>query len=525
MKKSTIIEYLNKKFYLSILSVLLIFCITLYFRWPTKPYPALWLDEAWRVVSILKIQSISDLIPYMIKGHQLLASEWVLAKTSIFVLGINEFSFRIIPCLLSGFTAIFIFFVTRKFTNIFFGILAGLLYATGPDFITLTREFKPYALDGFLMLLTYILSFYYQRKTRLIDIIFICSLIIYSVSSWTAIVIFPGILLYLLIDNKRIDLKIFATYIVCGLLYYYYFVSASTNSSSANMLLDFWGPFIINNWASVSSHFNNGFDYEKYILPIPWFFSIISILFLAPIISFFKKDNLWPLLTIPLALNIILSAFGKQAIFTRLTYYLYILTIIAVIYCIDNICALLASGSTKLWLHGFSNKSRYLINTTSIKNFYIIICLIFLVVSSIGKFNLILNSRNYPDDQGYASLEILNKEFQDGDILAFDRALSTWTYFTLTNQVKNIFLSDKSRAIYTPDTHMGDPITLCNNMKKELTGKTYKRLWFFAAQHWPRDYLIPVFNRFGKAEIILNMNSQALIMITQIKNKDIDCNF
>lgn len=82
---SKILEYLNK-YYLNILSGLLIFCITLYFRWPTKPSPALWLDEAWRVVNILKVQSINDLIPYMVKGYQLLASEWILAKISIFFL-------------------------------------------------------------------------------------------------------------------------------------------------------------------------------------------------------------------------------------------------------------------------------------------------------------------------------------------------------------------------------------------------------------------------------------------------------
>jgi len=460
----------------------------------------------------------------MVKGYQLLASEWILAKISIFFLGVSELSFRIIPCMLSGFTAIFIFIFSYRFTNIWFGILAGLLYAIGPGFVTLTREFKPYALDGFLMLSAYILASYYQRKTRLTDIFFICLLIIYSVFSWTAIVILPGIFLYLLIDNKRIDLKIFVIYLLCGSLYYYYFVSVSVGSSSANDLLRFWGPFIINSWASVNFQFNNGFDYEKYII-IPWYFSIISILFLAPIISLLKKDNLWPLLTIPLTLNIILSVLGKQAIFTRLTYYLYILTIIAIIYCIDNMCALLANRSTKLWLRGFANKPWLLIDTALIKNFYIAICLTFLIILNIDKFNSILNSRNYPVDQGYAALEILNKEFQDGDILTLDTALSTWTYFALTNQVKNRFLSDKSKTIYTPDTGRGDPTTLCNSMKKNLAGRNYKRLWFFAAHNWPREYLIAVFNRFGKAKIVLNINSQALIMIAQTKNKNIDCNF
>lgn len=476
-----------------------------YARWPDKPAPALWLDEAWRALSLTSTKGWLSFIDYMKpKSEFLQLSEWVLGKTGLLLFGPEELAFRIWPLLFAILSIVGAFLLIRQLRFQSLAPLAAIMIAFSWAFIYHSREFKPYSMDLALSILS--LWAFIRALEKDHYLLYFVLLSLYALSSLTFVFVFPSLFIVHLILKRPKKISDIAIYIIPGLLFvfaYFGFLRIQSIGTTSN----FWASHYLTDWNSIKLNFSRFPTYMDGWSVIGWLPVTLLYAVLLPVASIIRKDARGLLFLLPFLFIAVASAFKIYPIFDRPSYFLYGLIHCGAVFGLGLYLDLICSKQPK-WVDAIGTG-------------------ITLIVSGILLFNGTLwgdikHGKQWPPDTGRYAMTTMAAKVQPGDELFINAA----AYYTFKFYQPQLLpdghpLHDLN---ISPASLLNDSSTesLCRSMKSTCghlnPGDT---AWFFNS-YTPDTHnrFLAVLEPYGEVEIVIGSTFQSLIRFSPTRELD-----
>lgn len=306
---------------------------------------SLWLDEAYLAYYVLT-KTYTDLTGAINGIYAPLPFLW-LAKFSATILGIHEYSLRLLP-LFAGLISLPLFY---RFLLYFFkpkiASVALLLFALNDSLIYYSSDFKQYSLDVMIALVIYMTIFKYIKSSKNISTVIFTSIVI-SLSLWfsqPAVFVVAGtaatLLLSALVKKNLSDLKKGLIISISSLfsfsLYYFFFLRLSLSDQK---LMTFWNtsflPFPPRSATDLDFYMQAAYSiFNEHLLGLNFFY-IGVIFFIGGCFILFRRNRFYfCLLLLPLLLTAMASMMRLYLFTDRFLLFLIPSLLITLNYAVD----------------------------------------------------------------------------------------------------------------------------------------------------------------------------------------------
>ncbi|MCG8589389.1 MAG: glycosyltransferase family 39 protein [Proteobacteria bacterium] len=309
---------------------LLLLAVAAWLRWPASPPAALWNDEAWRALEVVRVGTPAGLVAYAQEtGFPLLLPGWILGKLGVLLFGLDEWAFRLWPLVFGVLGVWGAFRLAERLAGPGAGLVAAALVALGPGFVTHAREFKPYALDVCLTFfwLHAALAPSRRRGPPLAVTLFGLAT---ALGSLAFVFLYPGVLALRFFHRRERKLRHLVVLALPGVVFLaYYALVLGPQTGGARALQAFWEPFYLNSWASLQFLVREAPRALGFFSVLGWLPVAVGALGLFPFVARKRRDGWLWLFGVPVACQVAFSALGLYPLLGRGSLHLYGLLIVA----------------------------------------------------------------------------------------------------------------------------------------------------------------------------------------------------
>lgn len=320
-----------------------------------------WVDEVWRAQQILHASDYKELQEGNYYGAEAPVqwSEYLFGKVGLQLFGTNEFAFRVWPLMFSLCSLLLFFYISFSILSPSWALCALFLFSISIGQVEHAHEFKPYAFEVFMALLSLAIGLWIDQyeNTKSIDdercnninrnwLFVICFALIAVLTNLLAFFFFlPCFLLYrcnvINVYYRRISYPaifclcvLFFVCSVCALWYYGGYILQLRDNS----IFAFWNGFYLGdteNWPDVFTDtipytmYRYVFSYSNVVKTSIAFsiFCMACVLIIGPVCMWYRSSMLFVFVSIPLFVQIVLSLLCIYPFFSRVSafYYSYVL--------------------------------------------------------------------------------------------------------------------------------------------------------------------------------------------------------
>lgn len=386
----------------------LVFLLAGYARFPDFPQPYFWLDEAWRVHSIVSTRTFIEYLEYIRDNHLIVSfGDWFFGKVGVSLFGFSEFSFRFWPFLFSLLSILgMIVFLVRCGTPT--GALASaFIVAAGYGFIYHAREFKPYNLDFALMVWSFAAALYWaERPSRLRLATLVLSLVLMALFSLTFAFIYPGIILYYAYRSNNLRNSNLASIAAMLAPTALFLLNVAVIVEYSGATRDFWSEYYLSSLERIPFLISQGARFfERFLGPV-WSVAV-EFYFIAAIVSLRRKDGVIFLMLPPFVLLVVMSILGLYPLFGRPSFFLYGILALSFGYVVGHILELLP-GKPAFLQRRAVREGLSMAMTLGMIAYYI---------GSGALENNVAAAKRWPMEQGNEAFKVLKEEYRDGDAI------------------------------------------------------------------------------------------------------------
>ena len=427
-------------------------------------------------------------------------SEWVFGKAGLLLFGNFELAFRIWPLLFSliGICGIY-FFLLRCSTQLSAQV-AILLIAIGSGFIFHSREFKLYTLDLAITAWTLYIAFRKEGEAKKSnDCFLVIVLSLFALTSPVFIFLLPAVAVYRFFHLKKRAIRdslILVFPVALFIAIYFLFLKPQNPGGTVR----FW-----------TQYYPNSIDNINFLLTIfkrdsKSFLSlnagIVSFSYLVCLLFFSvrKKDGIWLLLLTPFLVHVAVAFFGGYPLFGRSSYFLYGILTIAVAYNLGSIAEFAASRTP--------------IKEKTMGVAAMVTLIVFLLWQDVIPGNIV-QSGNWPTQQGRKVLTVLNSEIAKGDVVKFNYG----SYYTLLLYKDKVFNDNENLKSFSPlrshSLNDKSPESLFKSFLKQSSEISVgSRVWFISThvQNAFNNYSA-LFRQIGSVNVVVRGAREALILL------------
>lgn len=307
--------------------------------------PSMWHDEcalAWNV----RFKSFTELfgiLRFMQMGPPMFL---VSSKVFINIFGYSEIVYRLVPFISGSASIVLFYFLSKKcFQTKLAIIMALILFSINVPLINYSFEFKPYEIDVFLTILSFLIFInLYKRfgETKVIELILYAAYFV--ICPWFSIVsVFTvaGGFLSLIIRNFRTNFKNIFLFLlpvaVSYLIFLKNYVITNYNDSTGKSMLSYWASGFLNR--DFSNFLSLIIENIKYLFYPAQFVLLILILIASGVILFFKEkiNNFIEVFAYSFLFIMIFAYFHIYPFQGRLTLYLMPIIIILIVKSLDYV--------------------------------------------------------------------------------------------------------------------------------------------------------------------------------------------
>lgn len=288
--------------------------------------PSLWFDEVALAMNVIDKTVLGCFGPLLLTQA---APPLFLILTKIFVkiFGLHDFSFRIVS-FLASIASVFLFYAVVKeyFEKNWTRVVALFIWATSVQLLTYTKEFKPYSLDVFfvLLLLIFFLKYNPEKYTYKKNMFLGTALAVVPWFSFGALFVMASYLFISLLKYFKSNLKKFLLFALPQLIsifvYGIFLHRFYTNSGMNNC----WESFFVETNSSIHSFLslialNFRIYYTQTTIPL----LLVILIVVSSFLIFRKAKDKCAFLVLPVLLIMVLHLFKIYPFFGRVILFLY----------------------------------------------------------------------------------------------------------------------------------------------------------------------------------------------------------
>ncbi|MCB0335622.1 MAG: hypothetical protein KDD62_04930 [Bdellovibrionales bacterium] len=337
-------KVLKTGYFILILSVIFLGTYTRIGPQLTRDY---WIDEIWR------ISEISNTFAYSNVTQPVNVGDFYLTKAVWSLLGEQEVTSRLVPCVASILTLILLGWYSWNHFSPPVAVLITAIAATAPGMIEHGYEFKPYSLETLMCVISLIVFSKRNARSRLrlpFQLFFLTLLIALAFSTVPFLSFLFIFALFSTLKESRSQLiKVGGLAILLGLaVSSYRYVSFMTPLSAQHGMWKFWQPYYLQDLEQVKF-----FVFDRlpellswYVLPIPGLTQLPGLLVLvvtllictiSVLITLADRNSFFVWIFFPPLVMMLLAVFGKYPFGTRVSAFYYPILLLSLGYFVNQL--------------------------------------------------------------------------------------------------------------------------------------------------------------------------------------------